>query len=96
MRERSLGDKWFGMPAVELTQDMKRDLKVLKMRDSLDPKRFYRKSESSLNPKYIQVTKALSHFANFVIRKNWCMDCAIDWYSSRGCRRVLLGTNTQT
>jgi hypothetical protein len=65
VREQSLDDKWFGMPASELTDEMKRDLRVLKMRDSLDPKRFYKKSESSLNPEYIQVGTVIEGAAEF-------------------------------
>lgn len=35
--------KWFSIPKVELTSDLKRDLSILKNRSTLDPKRFYKK-----------------------------------------------------
>ena len=43
------------MPATEVTDEIKRDLEVLKMRDALDPKRFYKKNSSKELPKYFQV-----------------------------------------
>ncbi|KAL6107905.1 dnttip2 [Pungitius sinensis] len=54
-REKSTGDAWFNMKAPELTQELKRDLQVLKMRSSLDPKRFYKKNDREGFPKYFQV-----------------------------------------
>lgn len=35
-------EKWFALPKVEMTDDIKRDLLVIKNRKYLDPKRFYR------------------------------------------------------
>ncbi|ANB15183.1 Fcf2p [Sugiyamaella lignohabitans] len=52
-RESNAGDKWFNMPKPELTPTLKRDLKLLKMRNVLDPKRHYKKDNSPL-PKYFQ------------------------------------------
>lgn len=56
-REKTTGDAWFNMKAPELTQELKRDLKVLQMRGSLDPKRFYKKNDRDGLPKYFQVRK---------------------------------------
>lgn len=42
------GSKWFDMPAAELTPEVERDLKLLKLRHVLDPKRFYKKDDSFL------------------------------------------------
>lgn len=33
---------WMDTPSIEITEEVKRDLAVLKMRDTLDPKRFYK------------------------------------------------------
>lgn len=33
---------WMDTPSMEITEEVKRDLAVLKMRDTLDPKRFYK------------------------------------------------------
>ncbi|RYG42404.1 hypothetical protein EON68_01850, partial [archaeon] len=38
----ALGKAWFNLPAGELTQEMKRDLLILRNREYLDPKRHYK------------------------------------------------------
>ncbi|KAA8589658.1 hypothetical protein FQN60_013023, partial [Etheostoma spectabile] len=68
-REKSTGDGWFNMKAPEITQELKGDLKVLKMRGSMDPKRFYKKNDRDGFPKYFQVGTVV--------------DSAIDFYHSR-------------
>ncbi|XP_074859063.1 deoxynucleotidyltransferase terminal-interacting protein 2 isoform X2 [Carettochelys insculpta] len=54
-REKTTGDGWFGMKAPELTDELKNDLKALKMRASMDPKHFYKKNDRDGLPKYFQV-----------------------------------------
>lgn len=44
------------MPATELTEERKRDLEILMMRDALDPKSHYKKPDRKVFPKYFQVT----------------------------------------
>ena len=39
----------------EMTDEVKRDLEVLQMRSALDPKRFYKKNDRSVLPKYFQI-----------------------------------------
>jgi len=53
--QSTAGEKWFDMPATELTPTVKRDLTLLQMRDVLDPKRHYRSSAKNL-PKFFQVS----------------------------------------
>ena len=50
------------MPALELTEDVKRDLRLIQLRSVLDPKHFYKKDSSLLGltandgrPKFVQV-----------------------------------------
>lgn len=43
------------MPRPEMTEELKRDLQVLKMRHILDRKRHYKKMGKSEDPKYFQV-----------------------------------------
>lgn len=44
------------MPRTDLTPELKRDLQLLKMRDVLDPKRFYKKdNRKSAFPEFAQV-----------------------------------------
>ncbi|NXO00742.1 TDIF2 protein, partial [Rhinopomastus cyanomelas] len=68
-REKTTGDGWFGMRAPEITAELKNDLKVLKMRASLDPKHFYKKNDRDGLPKYFQVGTVV--------------DSPIDFYHSR-------------
>ncbi|XP_034385754.1 deoxynucleotidyltransferase terminal-interacting protein 2 [Cyclopterus lumpus] len=68
-REKSTGDGWFNMKAPEITQELKGDLQVLKMRGSMDPKRFYKKNDRDGFPKYFQVGTV--------------MDSPVDFYHSR-------------
>ncbi|NWQ73075.1 TDIF2 protein, partial [Columbina picui] len=68
-REKTAGDGWFGMKAPEMTSELKNDLKVLKMRASLDPKHFYKKNDRDGLPKYFQVGTVV--------------DSPIDFYHSR-------------
>ncbi|XP_020644314.3 deoxynucleotidyltransferase terminal-interacting protein 2 isoform X1 [Pogona vitticeps] len=54
-RAKTTGDGWFGMKAPEMTEELKNDLKALKMRAAIDPKRFYKKNDREGLPKYFQV-----------------------------------------
>lgn len=36
------GPKWFNMPAPELTPELKREIHAMRLRNALDPKRFYK------------------------------------------------------
>ncbi|XP_053247638.1 LOW QUALITY PROTEIN: deoxynucleotidyltransferase terminal-interacting protein 2 [Podarcis raffonei] len=54
-REKTTGNGWFGMKAPEMTDELKNDLKALKMRAAIDPKRFYKKNDREGVPKYFQV-----------------------------------------
>uniref|UniRef100_A0A8C1ZP87 Deoxynucleotidyltransferase terminal-interacting protein 2-like n=2 Tax=Cyprinus carpio TaxID=7962 RepID=A0A8C1ZP87_CYPCA len=68
-REKTTGDGWFNMKAPELTEELKNDLKALKMRSAMDPKRFYKKNDREGPPKYFQVGTVV--------------DNPVDFYSSR-------------
>ncbi|KAM4548082.1 deoxynucleotidyltransferase terminal-interacting protein 2 [Odontesthes bonariensis] len=68
-REKTTGDGWFNMKAPEISQELKEDLHVLKMRGSLDPKRFYKKNDRDGFPKYFQVGTVV--------------DSPVDFYHSR-------------
>ncbi|XP_024134579.1 deoxynucleotidyltransferase terminal-interacting protein 2 isoform X2 [Oryzias melastigma] len=68
-RQKSTGDGWFNMKAPEVSQELKGDLQVLKMRGSLDPKRFYKKNDRDGFPKYFQVGTVV--------------DSPLDFYHSR-------------
>ncbi|MBN3301158.1 TDIF2 protein, partial [Amia calva] len=54
-KAKTTGDGWYNMKAPELTEELKNDLKALKMRSAMDPKRFYKKNDREGFPKYFQV-----------------------------------------
>ncbi|GAN01218.1 nucleolus protein [Mucor ambiguus] len=54
-REKTTGSSWFDMPKTEMTDEVKRDLQVLKMRHILDRKRHYKKMGKRPDPKYFQI-----------------------------------------
>ncbi|XP_059480840.1 deoxynucleotidyltransferase terminal-interacting protein 2 isoform X2 [Neocloeon triangulifer] len=64
-REKSKGDKWFNMPATEVTEEVKRDLEMLQMRSALDPKTFYKKNDLKVLPKYFQIGRVVDNAADF-------------------------------
>jgi len=46
---------WFDIPKAEITPEIKRHLQLLKLRDVLDPKRFYKKGDLKELPTHFQV-----------------------------------------
>ncbi|XP_061738967.1 deoxynucleotidyltransferase terminal-interacting protein 2 [Nerophis ophidion] len=64
-REKSTGDGWFNMKAPELTNELQGDLKLLQMRGSLDPKRFYKKNDRDGFPKYFQMATVVDNPLDF-------------------------------
>ncbi|KAL4634901.1 deoxynucleotidyltransferase terminal-interacting protein 2 isoform X1 [Arapaima gigas] len=68
-REKTTGDGWFNMKAPEMTQELQNDLRALKMRSAMDPKRFYKKNDQEGFPKYLQMGTVV--------------ECPLDFYHSR-------------
>lgn len=64
-REKTKGEKWFNMPATEMTEELKNDLSVLQMRSVLNPKQFYKKNDLKVLPKYFQVGTVQDDAADF-------------------------------
>jgi len=64
-RNKTKGDQWYGMPATEVTEEIKNDLEVLQMRGALDPKRFYKKNSNKELPKYFQVGRYVNSPVEF-------------------------------
>ncbi|CAH2322212.1 Hypothetical predicted protein [Pelobates cultripes] len=64
-RDKSSGRGWFDMKAPELTDELKNDLKALKMRSAMDPKRFYKKNDRDGFPKYFQVGTVVDNSIDF-------------------------------
>ncbi|KAG0051413.1 hypothetical protein BGZ83_003799 [Gryganskiella cystojenkinii] len=56
-KEKTTGKGWFDLPQQIMTPELKRDLQILKLRNVLDPKRFYKREDKGKPkfPKYFQV-----------------------------------------
>jgi len=60
------GDGWFGMKTAKMTPELALDLKVLSMRNYLDPKRFYKNTKPDEDePKFFQVGTVIDSPADF-------------------------------
>eukprot|EP00887_Chlorella_sp_A99_P003339 scaffold26.g3339.t1 len=46
------GKDWFGLPATQITDEVKRDLRLLQLRGAFDPKSFYKRPDSTKFPKH--------------------------------------------
>lgn len=56
-REKTKGKEWYNMPAGEMTEEIKNDLTIIKMRGGLHKDRFYKSNDTDELPKYFQVYK---------------------------------------
>eukprot|EP00850_Spirogloea_muscicola_P007291 SM000036S13335 [mRNA] locus=s36:606795:609350:- [translate_table: standard] len=59
------GPKWFDLPATTITPDMKQELRLLKLRTVLDPKRHYRAPDTTKFPKHFQIGTVVEGPADF-------------------------------
>lgn len=61
------GKSWFDMPAKTITPEVEKDLRLLKLRSAMDPKRHYKKgdSKSKTLPKYFQVGTVVEPASEF-------------------------------
>lgn len=57
-------DKWFALPKVELTGDLKRDLSIIKNRQYLDPKKFYKKDKWEI-PERFQIGEVVAGIGEY-------------------------------
>lgn len=63
---KTAGKQWFDLPAQQMTDETKRDLKLLQLRGTFDPKRFYKSSDHKKGlPKFFQVGTVVSSSADF-------------------------------
>lgn len=75
------GKSWYDLPATTITDEVKNDLRVLRLRSALDPKTFYKKFDTTKFPKYFQ-------FGTVV-------EGATEFYSSRLARKQRKRTFTE-
>ncbi|OMH82769.1 Deoxynucleotidyltransferase terminal-interacting protein 2 [Zancudomyces culisetae] len=68
-KEKTIGSKWFGMKRPDhISDNVKRDLHLLKLRNVLDPKRFYKKGVDHKRaeiPKYFEIGTIVQGNAEF-------------------------------
>ena len=54
-REKTAGKSWGNMAKVELTDEIKADLRAIRLRNQIFKDRFYKSSESKKLPEYFQI-----------------------------------------
>jgi len=54
-REETAGKGWYNLPKTELTNKIKNDLQIIKMRNVLDAKHHYKRNDTNKLPKYFQM-----------------------------------------
>ncbi|KAL6912191.1 hypothetical protein ACP4OV_000996 [Aristida adscensionis] len=60
------GKGWFDMPAQTMTPELQKDLRILQVRDVLDPKRHFKRGGKSKDlPKYFQVGTVIAPASEF-------------------------------
>uniref|UniRef100_A0AAV2KZP2 Fcf2 pre-rRNA processing C-terminal domain-containing protein n=1 Tax=Knipowitschia caucasica TaxID=637954 RepID=A0AAV2KZP2_KNICA len=64
-RAKTTGEAWFNMKAPEITPELKGDLQLLRMRGSMDSKRFYKKNDRDGFPKYFQMGTVVDNPVDF-------------------------------
>ncbi|KAK9789962.1 hypothetical protein WJX73_005964 [Symbiochloris irregularis] len=52
---KTAGRDWYDLPATRIDDKVKRDLRLLRLRSAMDPKRFYKSPDSTKFPKFFQV-----------------------------------------
>ena len=63
---QTAGKQWFDLPAQQLTDETRRDLKLLQLRGTFDPKRFYKSSDHKKGlPKFFQIGTVVESAADF-------------------------------
>ncbi|GMT10246.1 hypothetical protein PFISCL1PPCAC_1543, partial [Pristionchus fissidentatus] len=64
-REKTSGQSWFRMSSARISDECRADLELLSMRATLKPKRFYRKNDRAVLPKYFQVSRVVEDKRDF-------------------------------
>lgn len=72
-RESTAGSKWFDLPIKELNPEDKLTIDAIRLRETLDPSKFYKKKATDNIGKHFQVGTVIEH--------------PIDFYSGRATRK---------
>lgn len=65
MYGKEVSKKWFQLPAQEITEEIKTDLRVLRLRSAFDPKQFYKKFDETKFPTNFQMGTVVESSADF-------------------------------
>eukprot|EP00897_Mesotaenium_endlicherianum_P001138 jgi/Mesen1/11024/ME000098S10419 len=62
---QTAGPQWYNLPATAVTPELKQELRLLRLRGVMDPKRHYRAPDSTKFPKHFQVGTVVEGAADF-------------------------------
>jgi len=62
---QTAGKGWFDMKAVEYTPELRREMRMLKLRGAYDPKRFYKNADTTKLPTHFQIGTVVGGAADF-------------------------------
>ena len=65
MERKTAGKGWFDMKAVEYTPELRREMRMLKLRGAYDPKRFYKTADTTRLPTHFQIGTVVGGAADF-------------------------------
>ena len=65
MERKTAGKGWFDMKAVEYTPELRREMRMLKLRGAYDPKRFYKNADTSKLPTHFQMGTVIGGAADY-------------------------------
>jgi hypothetical protein len=63
--KKEMSKEWFKLPTQEITDEVKADLRVLRLRSAFDTKRFYRKDDTTKFPTQFHVGRVVEHASDF-------------------------------
>lgn len=63
--EKNASKEWFDLPSQEITDEVKTELRVLRLRSTFDPKQFYKKFDETKFPSNFQFGRVVESAADF-------------------------------
>ncbi len=63
--EKNASKEWFNLPTQEISDDVKTELRVLRLRSAFDPKQFYKKFDETKFPSKFQFGRVVESSADF-------------------------------
>lgn len=68
-RKDTAGPAWFNMPAAEKTPELEAELRALRLRNIIDPKRHYKGGDQASTSKYVQIGTIIDDPTDFYASK---------------------------